>query len=195
MLPERIIIRPSQVVVERSPKLSVVDILPTSRSCDHLPTLTYPPPRLIYNMSSFDFQTFLHSPSSSSVPAGGPEPISADQQEKLDELIKKFGDEGYVLEGEKLTGWEMSFLVSSQGALCLSSNKAYGQGRKLMNPSNRTSMRLYAILVMGILQCRPMTLRNFHFHPLPLLFYHHHRCLYHLISSHYHLSYHHNLLY
>jgi hypothetical protein len=64
-------------------------------------------------MSSFDFRPFLHSPSSSSVPAGGPEPISADQQEKLDELIKKFGDEGYVLEGEKLTGWEMSFLVSS----------------------------------------------------------------------------------
>lgn len=64
-------------------------------------------------MSSFDFQTFLHSPSSSSIPAGGPEPISADQQEKLDELIKRFGDEKYVLEGEKLTGWEMSFLVSS----------------------------------------------------------------------------------
>ncbi|KAG7530612.1 hypothetical protein FFLO_04914 [Filobasidium floriforme] len=67
-------------------------------------------------MSSFDFQTFLHSPSSSSVPAGGPEPISADQQEKLDELIKKFGDEKYVLEGEKLTGWEMSFL-SREGLL------------------------------------------------------------------------------
>jgi hypothetical protein len=84
-----------------------------SRWWNFLPTLTYASLRLIYNMSSFDFQPFLHSPSSSSVPAGGPEPISADQQEKLDELIKKFGDEGYVLEGEKLTGWEMSFLVSS----------------------------------------------------------------------------------
>lgn len=82
-------------------------------------------------MSSFDFQPFLHSPSSSSVPAGGPEPISADQQEKLDELIKKFGDEGYVLEGEKLTGWEMSFLVSLK-VLCVSEGSRRMRGRELM---------------------------------------------------------------
>ena len=43
------------------------------------------------------------------------------------------------------------------------------QGRELINSSNRTSMRLYAILVMGFERCRLITPRNSY---VPLL--HHH---------------------
>lgn len=49
----------------------------------------------------------------------------------MDELIKRFGDEGYVLEGEKLTGWEMSFLVSLK-VLCVSEGSRRMRGRELM---------------------------------------------------------------
>lgn len=63
-------------------------------------------------MSTFDFETFLRAPSGSSTSPSAPEPITADQQEKLDELITKFGAETYTLEGEGLSPWEKSFLVS-----------------------------------------------------------------------------------
>ena len=63
-------------------------------------------------MSTFDFETFLRSPSGSSTLPSSPEPISTDHQEKLVELVSKFGADDYTLDGDRLSPWEMSFLVS-----------------------------------------------------------------------------------
>jgi hypothetical protein len=132
-------------------------------------------------MSSFDFQTFLHSPSSSSVPAGGPEPISADQQEKLDELIKKFGDEGYVLEGGKLTSWEMSFLVSLK-VLCVFESSRRMRGSELMRLRNRTLIRLFCDSCDGHFTMSSNDTTELHiFTALPPPSYHHHHHYYYYL--------------
>jgi len=70
-------------------------------------------------MASFDFASFLAHPSSSSVLPAAPAPISAEHQEKLDELIRLYGADDYVLasdpasgvEGGPLSDWEKTFLV------------------------------------------------------------------------------------
>jgi hypothetical protein len=70
-------------------------------------------------MATLDFVSFLAHPSSSSVLPPAPEPISAEHQEKLDELIKRYGADDYILpsdpasgvEGGPLSDWEKTFLV------------------------------------------------------------------------------------